>query len=69
MKNSFFGMHNNLLLVFKLYWYKSRSYGFVCLKSLFLEIKKINCLEKNLTELNANKNKSYLLKWNKNDNH
>ena len=35
-------LQNHLLLVFKIYLYKSRSYGFVCLKSLILEIKKIN---------------------------
>ena len=80
----------------KIYLYKSRSYGFVCLtlyattprnsqthsknssakfvglalkelKSL-LEIKKINCLEKKIAEANANKHRSYLLKWNKIDN-
>ena len=34
-------LQNHLLLVFKIYLYKSRSrsYGFVCLKSLLLEIK------------------------------
>ena len=37
-------LQNHLLLVFKIYLYKSRSYGFVCLKSLILEIKKINRL-------------------------
>ena len=44
--------------------YKSRSYGFVCLKSLIVEIKKINRLEKKIAKANANKHKSYLLKWN-----
>ena len=53
---------NHLLLAFKLYLHKSRSYGFVCLKSLLFEIKKINCLEKKIAEANANKHKSYLLK-------
>ena len=61
-------LQNHLLLVFKIYLYKSRSYGFVCLKSLLLEIKKINCLEKKIAEANANKHKSYLFKWNKIDN-
>ena len=61
-------LQNHLLLVFKIYLYKSRSYGFVCLKPLLLEIKKINCLEKKIAETNANKHKSYLLKWNKIDN-
>ena len=61
-------LQNNLLLVLKIYLYKSRSYGFVCLKSLFLEIKKINRLEKKIVEANANKHKSYLFKWNKIDN-
>ena len=41
-------LQNHLLLVFQIYLYKSRSYGFVCLKSLLIEIKKINCLEKKL---------------------
>ena len=41
-------LQNYLLLVFKIYLYKSRSYGFICAKSLFLEIKKINCLEKKI---------------------
>ena len=62
-------LQNHLLLVFKIYLYKSRSYGFVFLKSLLLEIKKINCLEKKIAEANANKHKSYLLKWNEIDNH
>ena len=35
-------LQNHLLLVFKIYLYKSRTYGFVCLKPLLLEIKKIN---------------------------
>ena len=52
-------LQNQLLLVFKRYLYKSRSYGFVCLKSLLLEIKKINRLEKKIAEANANKHKSY----------
>ena len=60
-------LQNHLLLVFKIYLYKSRSYGFVCLKSL-LEIKKINHLEKKIVVANANKHKSYLLKWNEIDN-
>ena len=58
-------LQNHLLLVFEIYLYKSRSYGFVCLKSLLLEIKKINCLEKKIVEANTNKHKSYLFKWNK----
>ena len=45
-----------------------RSYGFICLKSLLLEIKKINRLEKKIAEANVNKHKSYLLKWNKIEN-
>ena len=61
-------LQNHLLLVLKTYLYKSRSYGFVCLKPLLLEIKKINCLERKIAEANANKHKSYLLKWNKFDN-
>ena len=55
-------LQNHLLLTFKIYLYKSRSYGFVCLKSLSLEIKKNNCLEKKIAEANANKHKCYLLK-------
>ena len=58
-------LQNHLLLVFKIYLYKSRSYGFAFLKPLLLEIKKINRLEKKIAEANANKHKSYLLKWNK----
>ena len=58
---------NHLLLVFEIYLYKSRFYGFVCLKSLILEVKKINHLEKKIAEANANKH-TYLLKWNKTDN-
>ena len=52
-------LQNQLLLVFKRYLYKSRSYGFVCPKSLLLEIKKINRLEKKIAGANANKHKSY----------
>ena len=55
-------LQNHLLLTFKIYLYKSRSYGFVCLKSLLLEIKENNCLEKEIAEANANKHKCYLLK-------
>ena len=36
-------------------------------KSLLLEMKKINYLEKKITEANANKQNFYLLKWNKID--
>ena len=61
-------LQNHLLLVFKIYLYKSRSYGFVCLKPLLPEIKKINRFKKKIEEANANKQKSYLLKWNKIDN-
>ena len=58
---------NHLLLVFKIYLYKSHSFGFFCLKSLLLEIKMINCLEKKIAKANANKHKSHLCKWNKID--
>ena len=60
-------LQNHLLLVFKIYLLKSHSYGFACSKSLLLEIKKINCLEKKIAEANANKHKSYPFKWNKID--
>ena len=55
-------LQNDLLLLFKLCLYKSGSYGFVCLKSLLLEIKNINCLENKIAEVKLNKHKSYLLK-------
>ena len=61
-------LQNHLLLVFKIYLYKSRSYGFVSSKPLLLEIKKIFRLEKKIAKANANKHKSYLLIWNKIDN-
>ena len=61
-------VQNHLLLVFKIFLYKSRSYGFVCLKSRLIEIKKINRLEKKIAEANAYKHKAYVLKWNKIDN-
>ena len=61
-------LQNHLLMIFKIYLYKPRSYGFVCLNPLLLEIKEINRLEKKVAEANANKHKSYLLKWNKIDN-
>ena len=61
-------LQNHLLLVFKIYLYKSRSCRFVCLKPLLLEMKKSNCWEKKIGEANANKHKSYLLKWNEIDN-
>ena len=61
-------LQNHLLLMFKIYLYKSRSYGFVCLKSLLLEVRKINRLEKKIVEANANEHKSYLPKWKKIDN-
>ena len=60
-------LQNHLLLVCKIYLHKSHSYGFVRLKSLLLEIKRIKCLEKKIAEANANQ--YYLLKWNKIDNH
>ena len=54
-------LQKQLLLVFKIYIYKSRSYGFVWLRSLLLEIKKISYLEKKNAEVNANKHKfSYI---------
>ena len=40
-------LQNHLLMVFKIYLYKSRSYGFACLKVLLLEIKKINRRKEN----------------------
>ena len=46
-------LQNHLLLVFKIYLYKSRSYEFVCLTSLILEMKKINSLEKKIAEANV----------------
>ena len=58
-------LQNHLPLVFRIYLYKSRSYGFVCLKSLLLEIKKVNRLEKKIEQANVNKHKPYQLKWNK----
>ena len=61
-------LQNHLLLMFKIYLYKSRCYGFVCLKPLLVEIKKITRLEKKIAEANANKHKYYLLKSNKIDN-
>ena len=61
-------LQNHLLLVFKIYLCRSRSFGFACLNSLLLEIKKINCSEKKIPEANANKHKSYLFKWSKIDN-
>ena len=61
-------LQNHLLLVFKIYLYKSRSYGFVSSKPLLLEIKKIFRLEKKIAKANANKHKSYLLISNKIDN-
>ena len=61
-------LQNHLLTIFKIYLYKPRSYGFVCLKPLLLDIKETNRLEKKVAEANANKHKSYLLKWNKIDN-
>ena len=41
-------LQNHLLMVFKIYLYICFLLGFVCLKSLLLEIKMINCLEKKL---------------------
>ena len=55
-------------MVFKIYLYKSRCYGFVCLKPLLVQIKKINRLEKKIAKENANEHHTYLLKWNKIDN-
>ena len=47
-------LQNHLLLVSKLYLNESNSCGFVCLQSLVLEIKKINCLENKIAGANAN---------------
>ena len=55
-------LQNHLLLVFQINLRKSSSSGFVCLKSLHLEIKKIIFLEKKIAEQNANNHKPYLLK-------
>ena len=61
-------LQNHLLLVSKLYLNESNSCGFVCLQSLVLEIKKINCLENKIAGANANDYISHQLKWNKIDN-
>ena len=56
-------LQNHSLLKFKLYLCKSRSYDFVCLKSLLLKSRSL-IASKKIAESNANKLKSYLLKWN-----
>ena len=60
-------LQNHLLMVFKIYLYKSRSYGFACLKFFSLKSKRL-IAGKKIAEANANKHKSYLHKRNKIDN-
>ena len=58
-------IQNHLLLLFKLYLYRSRCHKNIHLKSLLFEINKVKSLEKSINESNQKKIKFYKLKWNK----
>ena len=58
-------IQNHLLLLFKLYLYRSRCHKNIHLKSLLFEINKVKSLEKSIAESNQKKIKFYKLKWNK----
>ena len=65
IENSVFRITNYILLIFKLYVYKSRERGTLELSKLIKEIKKAKLLEKNSTENHVRKLEQYNIKWEK----
>ena len=55
---------NHLLLLFKLYIYKSRDIGTLSLNNFIKEVQKVYYVEKHLVDLNRGKKKYFDKKWN-----
>ena len=65
IENSAYETTNYILLIFKLYVYKSRETGTLELSSLINEIKKVKVLEKKLAQNYERKLEQYDIKWEK----
>ena len=59
---------NHILLIFKLYVYKSREKKFINLNNLIAEIQKIKRIEKEIALNNATKTTAFRKKWHLTDN-
>ena len=59
---------NHILLIFKLYVYKSREKKFINLNNLIAEIRKIKRIEKEIALNNATKTTAFRKKWHLTDN-
>ena len=65
IENSVYKITNHILLIFKLYVYKSRETGTLELSRLINEIKKVKLLEKKLAQNHERKLEQYNIKWEK----
>ena len=70
--NSFFENNkiffNHILLIFKLYVYKSRGKKFININNLIAEIRKVKRIEKEITLNNSMKTTTFRKKWHLIDN-
>ena len=70
--NSFFENNkiliNHILLIFKLYVYKSREKKFININNLIAEIRKVKRIEKEITLNNSMKTTTFRKKWHLIDN-
>ena len=64
-ENSVYKITNHILLVFKLYFCKSRETGTLELSRLINELKKVKLLEKKLVQNHEGKMEQYNVKWEK----
>ena len=60
-------IQNHILLISKLYIYKSRKNKFLSSTCLLKEISKIKNIEKKIASVNEEKNTAYKMKWGKAD--
>ena len=65
IENSVYRITNYILLIFKLYVYKSRERGTLELSKLIKEIKKAKLLEKNSAQNHVRNLEQYNIKWEK----
>ena len=65
IENSVYKSTNHILLIFKLYVYKSRETGILELSRLINEIKKAKLLEKKLAQNHERKLEQCNIKWEK----
>ena len=65
IENSVYKITIHILLIFKLYIYKSRGRGTLKLSRLINEIKKVKLLEKKLVQNHEMKLEHYNIKWKK----